>query len=127
MKVTVEVSLGELVDKMSILLIKTKKIEDPQKAQLAQAELDLLKVTLEGLDLKGLEPFSSQLYEINSKLWEIEDDIRDKEQAKDFGEDFIKLARSVYVTNDQRFAIKKAINEKFGSNIQEVKSYQSYD
>jgi hypothetical protein len=120
------VSLGELVDKISILKIKTLKIESEAKITLAQSEYEQLKIKLEGLNLKGIEIFLDELYLINSKLWDIEDDIRLKEKAQSFDDEFIKLARAVYQTNDKRFEVKARCNQHYGSLYQEVKSYESY-
>ncbi|POB12460.1 MULTISPECIES: DUF6165 family protein [Pseudomonadati] len=118
------VSLGELVDKMTILKIKTERIEDNERVSLAQAEYDELAKTLAELNLEGIESFMSELKEINERLWVIEDDIRLKEKEADFGEEFISLARSVYKTNDLRFKVKNSINMSYNSGIKEVKSYK---
>ncbi|MFG1501026.1 DUF6165 family protein [Halobacteriovorax sp. XZX-3] len=118
------VSLGELVDKMTILKIKTERIEDNERVSLAQAEYDELAKTLAELNLEGIESFMSELKEINERLWVIEDDIRLKEKEADFGEEFIFLARSVYKTNDLRFKVKNSINMSYNSGIKEVKSYK---
>ncbi|AYF43638.1 MULTISPECIES: DUF6165 family protein [Halobacteriovorax] len=118
------VSLGELVDKMTILKIKTERIEDPERVKLAQQEYDQLAKRLNELNLEGLDKYMSELKEINEKLWVIEDDIRIKEKEGDFGEGFISLARSVYVTNDLRFKVKNSINMSYNSGIKEVKSYK---
>lgn len=127
MLVQVSVSLGELIDKMTILKIKQLKIEDSEKLKHVGEELSSLQSTLDSLSLEGYQELESQLIETNTKLWEIEDDIREKERNKDFGEEFIKLARAVYITNDRRFELKSQLNSKFGSQFQEVKSYESYD
>jgi len=127
MEVLCPVSLGELVDKISILRIKMEKIKDHQKVFHVKNEEDKLFKKLSELKLDGIDQFLQQLVKINSELWEIEDLIRDKEREKDFGEGFIELARSVYVTNDQRFRVKNEINEKYSSGIVEVKSYQNYE
>ena len=116
-----KVSLGELVDKISILMIKVEKIGDPSKHKNIKNELAILEDVLAGLNINGINTYLTSLKEINLKLWDIEDRIRLKESAKDFTFDFIDLARAVYHTNDQRFAIKNAINEKFGSTLREVK------
>lgn len=130
MLVQAPVSLGELVDKMTILEIKSQQIKDPQKLANVSHELNVLQAVLinvltEPQQLE-LQPLKNQLKQVNAKLWDIEDDIRDCERAKDFGQTFIQLARAVYVTNDQRADLKKDINLKFGSAIVEEKSYQSY-
>lgn len=124
------VSLGECVDKMTILEIKSQQIKDPQKLANVNHELNVLEtVLLEVLSVAQqfeLQPLKNQLKQVNEKLWHIEDDIRNCERAKDFGQTFIQLARAVYVTNDQRADLKKSINLQFGSAIVEEKSYQSY-
>lgn len=127
MMVQVNVSLGELIDKITILKIKQQKISDPEKLKHIGNELDSLLETLKALGISGHEDLESQLIETNTKLWEIEDDIREKERNKDFGEEFIQLARAVYITNDHRFELKAQLNSKFGSKFHEVKSYESYD
>ncbi|MCR9203154.1 MAG: DUF6165 family protein [Halobacteriovoraceae bacterium] len=127
MKVQVSVSLGELIDKITILKIKQEKIGDTEKLKHVRNELTSLQATLDSLGLDGYQALETQLIETNTKLWEIEDDIREKERNKDFGEGFIQLARAVYITNDQRFELKSQLNGKFGSQFQEVKSYESYD
>ncbi len=126
MNILCEVSLGELVDKISILKIKIEKIKDTSKVELVLSEYKALNKTLEKLSLSGIEEYLSKLQEINTELWEIEDDIRECEKRNDFSEQFIKLARSVYITNDQRFAVKNEVNNKYGSSMKEVKSYEEY-
>lgn len=120
------VSLGELVDKISILKIKTLKIENESKKALALSEYQQLQKRLADLNLEGIGNFQDELYEINLILWSIEDDIRLKEKARSFDEEFIRLARAVYQTNDKRFEVKARCNQKYGSMYQEVKSYESY-
>ncbi|MCO4792104.1 MAG: hypothetical protein KC493_00215 [Bacteriovoracaceae bacterium] len=126
MNVTVEVPLGELVDKLSILRIKQKFITDEEKLIHVNKEESVLTKTLADLKLEGIETFLNDLIEVNTKLWKIEDDIRDKERSKKFDQEFIDLARAVYVTNDLRFEAKGRVNDHFGSGLQEVKSYQKY-
>jgi len=127
MIISTPVSLGELVDKISILHIKNKNIKDNEKLKLIREELKLLNITLnEHLNKNDIQEFLDALIEINSKLWVIEDEIRDCERSKKFDEKFISLARSVYITNDKRSEIKLDINKKFGSRIVEVKSYEEY-
>lgn len=126
MNVLCSVSLGELVDKISILVIKGRHIKDDVKLQHVKKEESALRHTLDDLKLQGMEPFLDSLVEINSALWKIEDDIREKERQKKFDQEFIELARAVYVTNDQRFKVKNEINTKFGSEFHEVKSYKEY-
>ena len=127
MIISTPVSLGELVDKISILHIKNKNIKDDEKLKLIREELKLLTITLNGyLKKNDIQEFLDALIKINSELWIIEDEIRDCERSKKFDEKFISLARSVYITNDKRSEIKLDINKKFGSEIVEVKSYEEY-
>ena len=127
MIISIPVSLGELVDKISILQIKNKNIKDDEKLKLIREELTLLNNTLDDhVKPNDIQEFLDALIEINSELWAIEDEIRDCERNKQFDENFISLARSVYITNDKRSKIKLDINKKFGSKIVEVKSYEEY-
>ena len=127
MIISTPVSLGELIDKISILHIKNKNIKDDEKLKLIREELKLLTITLDGhLKKNDIQEFLEALIKINSELWIIEDEIRDCERSKKFDEKFISLARSVYITNDKRSEIKLDINKKFGSEIVEVKSYEEY-
>lgn len=127
MIINTPVSLGELVDKISILHIKNTNIKDNEKLLLVKEELSLLQQTLnDHVNSDQIKPFLDSLIDINSKLWVIEDDIRDCERDKNFDQKFIDLARSVYITNDKRSEIKLEINKKFGSKIVEVKSYEKY-
>ena len=127
MIINTPVSLGELVDKISILHIKNTNIKDYEKLLLVKEELSLLQQTLnDHVNSDQIKPFLDSLIDINSKLWIIEDDIRDCERDKNFDQKFIDLARSVYFTNDKRSEIKLEINKKFGSKIVEVKSYEKY-
>lgn len=127
-KIFAEISVGELLDKISILEIKQKNIKDEQKIKIISKELESLNYTLKK-DVHITDEIKS-LYEdlkkINIKLWNIEDGKRDCERNGDFGEKFIQLARSVYIENDQRAKIKNKINKISGSNISEVKSYDEY-
>lgn len=127
-QIKVEVSYGELIDKITILQIKAEKINDQTKLENIKNELALLENSLLFLDneIQELPVLAKQLKEINEKLWDIEDAIRDKERLKEFDQSFIELARAVYRTNDMRYAIKKKINELLGSVIQEEKSYTNY-
>ena len=121
------ISLGELIDKISILVIKEKKITDEKKNNLIREELTLLKKTLnEVANNNSINNYLNQLIDVNSTLWKIEDEIRDCEKNKKFDQKFIELARSVYITNDKRAEIKLEINNKYGSKIVEVKSYTKY-
>ena len=127
-KIIVEVSVGELLDKISILEIKKEKIKDPKKLKFISNEHTILKDQLEK-NVKSdhkLENLFQNLKEINSKLWIIEDDKRDCEKNKDFGEKFIKLSRDVHFLNDDRAKIKLEINNHTGSSIKEIKEYTSY-
>tara|TARA_B100001778_G_scaffold70451_1_gene55846 strand:- start:766 stop:1149 length:384 start_codon:yes stop_codon:yes gene_type:complete len=127
MIISTPVSLGELVDKISILHIKNINIKDDEKLKLIREELELLNQTLnKHIKKNDIQNYLDSLIEINSKLWVIEDDIRDCERNKKFNQTFIDLARSVYFTNDKRSEVKLEINKKFGSKIIEVKSYEEY-
>ena len=127
MIINTPVSLGELMDKISILKIKKKNIRDKEKLININDELLLLEeILFKSVDDKKTEKYMDELVKINSELWEIEDDIRDCERNKQFDQKFIDLARAVYFTNDQRSQIKLDINNYFGSKIVEVKSYKKY-
>ena len=127
MLIDTPISLGELVDKISILIIKDENIDDLDKKNHVNKELSLLKKTLKKyLKEEEIKGYLDELIEINSKLWVIEDDIRDCERNKIFDQKFIDLARSVYFTNDIRAEIKSKINKNFGSELIEVKSYEKY-
>jgi len=123
----IEVSIGEVVDKYTILMIKASKIQDPAKLENINKELTYLIGILKKEDpLMTDYPHTKALFEINKELWKVEDDLRDLERAKDFDKEFIILARNVYKLNDKRAHIKKEINMKFGSEFVEEKSYQPY-
>ena len=127
-KILVEVSVGELLDKISILEIKQEKIKDPEKLNFINEEHSILKDQLNNnvkSDQKLNKLFES-LKQINAKLWVIEDDKRQCEKEKDFTEDFIKLSRDVHFLNDDRAKIKLEINNHTGSKIKEIKEYTSY-
>ena len=127
-KIIVEVSVGELLDKISILEIKQGKIKDPEKLKFINNEHSILKDQL-NKNVKSddkLNDLYQSLKEINSKLWVIEDDKRQCEKEKDFGEKFIKLSRNVHFLNDDRAKIKLEINNHTGSVIKEIKEYTSY-
>lgn len=125
----VEISTGELLDKLSILEIKLLNINDPKKSKNVYKELAVLNPYFQdlldeyGLDIKNLY---IKLSNINKSLWNIEDAIRDKEKAEEFDEEFVELARSVYIMNDQRAAVKKEINLLTKSELVEEKSYSDY-
>ncbi len=127
--IKVPVSPGEVLDKITILEIKAERISDPEKVANVRVELALLQATWKEFikDDEVIRDLHSQLKEVNEALWEIEDDIRDKERAKEFDERFIELARAVYVTNDRRSRVKKELNLHLGSEIVEEKSYQDYE
>lgn len=129
MSVKVEVSLGELIDKMVILEIKENRITDPEKLQNIKKELGTLRNTWHSYnnDKPDIEQDILQLRNINETLWDIEDKIRAKEAAKNFDEEFIELARQVYISNDKRSNVKLRINEILGSDLKEVKSYTDYE
>jgi hypothetical protein len=126
--ILVPISPGELLDKITILRIKAARIKDPHKVANVKHELALLEQTWKdsGAASVDLGTEESRLTQVNELLWAVEDDIRDEERAQRFGEKFIELARAVYVTNDERAAIKKRINTLLGSTIVEEKSYQQY-
>jgi len=127
-KILIEVSVGELLDKISILEIKKEKIKDENKLKFINNEYKILKTELDK-NIKSdekLEKFFQSLKEINSKLWVIEDDKRLCEKNSDFGENFIKLSRDVHFLNDDRAKIKLEINNHTGSKIKEIKEYTNY-
>ena len=127
-KIIVEVSVGELLDKISILEIKQEKIKDPEKLKYINLEYSILKDQLKK-NVKSDEKIDNlyqSLKEINAKLWVIEDDKRQCERDKDFGEKFIKLSRDVHFFNDDRAKIKLEINNHTGSTIKEIKEYTGY-
>ena len=127
-KIVVEVSVGELLDKISILEIKKEKIKDPEKLRFINNEHDVLKDQFLK-NVKSDEKVDSLfkfLKEINNKLWVIEDDKRLCEKNSDFGEEFIKLSRDVHFLNDERAKIKLEMNNHTGSKIKEIKEYTSY-
>ena len=125
-KIIVEVSVGELLDKISILEIKKEKIKDPEKLKFIDDEYKVLKNQLDNniKSDKKLNELLESLKKINSKLWVIEDEKRMCEKNSDFGEQFIKLSRDIHFLNDERAKIKLEINTSLGSNIKEVKSYE---
>ena len=128
MIITVPVSVGEVVDKVTILEIKSERISDSEKLRNVAAELDALRPLVSGgvFDSAELVALTEGLRAVNGELWDIEDDIRAEEAAGRFGERFIELARAVYVTNDRRAELKKKINLATGSQLVEEKSYEDY-
>ena len=122
----IEVSNGEIADKLSIIEIKLAQIKDEAKLKNLKNEYTVLDEAVSKIIKKDHELYVA-LLNINKELWDIEDTIRDLERAKDFGEKFVKTARAVYFTNDKRSDIKRQINELTGSNLVEEKSYQKYD
>tara|TARA_Y100001954_G_C15803365_1_gene601337 strand:- start:1929 stop:2318 length:390 start_codon:yes stop_codon:yes gene_type:complete len=128
MRIEIPVSFGELIDKLTILEIKKSKITNKEKLKKIQLEYELLNKKYQTIlnDRKELQVFYEALLKVNNKLWEIEDKIRIFENNKEFNDEFIDLARSVYKSNDERFAIKNDINKTFDSEIQEQKEYENY-
>lgn len=126
MIVETPVSVGELVDKITILRIKSRRIKDQQKLININNELNQLITIFSKLEIPDILFEFVELEDINRELWDIEDDIREKERSKQFDEEFIELARSVYITNDRRSDVKKQINLKVGSDLVEEKSYEQY-
>lgn len=128
MTIKVEVSFGEFLDKLTILQIKSERIGDPAKLRNINNELKLLQDSWAANSKAAIdiEAELKQLKAINEKLWQIEDDIRDKERNKTFDTGFIELARAVYFSNDERARIKRVLNEKLGSDLIEEKSYADY-
>jgi len=126
--IKVPVSFGEVLDKITILEIKSERIKDEAKLKNVRLELDELSATWNDAvtDQNAIAELRKQLKAVNEELWVIEDDIRDQEAGQDFGARFIELARAVYVTNDKRAAIKKEVNLALGSRFVEEKSYQDY-
>lgn len=128
MQLQVPVSVGEVLDKITILQIKLAHISDATKRANIQNELDALLPLVAGdaFTTDQMQALMAQLKSVNEALWDIEDDIREKEAAKSFDAEFIRLARAVYITNDKRAEIKKQINLATGSALVEEKSYESY-
>ena len=126
--IKVDISVGELVDKISILEIKQARIDDPHKLENVSKELGILNEEfLQNIPKSdALDVLKNRLKAVNLEIWNLEDDIRDQERRGDFGEEFIHLARSVYKTNDKRASLKREINLLLGSAIVEEKSYQDY-
>ena len=124
-KIKIPTSIGELIDKITILEIKLERIDDPNKLINIENELDALE-SIHIPHLGGFDDLMRDLKIVNEKLWVIEDAIRRKESKKEFDKEFIDLARSVYLTNDERSKIKRKINELTGSSLIEEKSYDEY-
>jgi predicted transglutaminase-like cysteine proteinase len=125
--ISIPVSIGEIIDKLSILQVKKNMITDEEKLTFVNKEFDLLN------DLSSDFLSDSEIYDLynklcitNTKLWNIEDELRVLEKNKSFGDDFVELARSVYFTNDERFELKNKINQKTNSSIKEIKEYVNY-
>ncbi len=121
----IEVSNGEIIDKLTIIRIKLERIKDPEKLINLRKEYDILSEAASSI-IDMDDPLVRDLYSVNLNLWEIEDRIRDMERRKDFGEDFIKTARSVYFNNDRRAELKREINLRTSSGLIEEKSYEKY-
>jgi predicted nuclease with TOPRIM domain len=124
-RMKIEVSNGEIIDKLTILEIKLERIKDKSKLSNLRKEYGELKSAADQI-LSSEDPLYKALYKVNCELWEIEDQIRDLERKKSFGEDFIKTARSVYIINDRRSEVKREINIKTSSGLTEEKSYEKY-
>lgn len=122
----IEVSNGEIADKLTIIEIKLKHIQDVAKRKNLQNEYDVLEEAVKKIIDKN-HKYYQELLKINQELWDIEDTIRDLERDKNFGEKFTETARAVYFTNDRRSEVKRQINELTGSKLVEEKSYQKYD
>ena len=126
-KILAEISLGELVDKLTILEIKLKKIDDKESINIINKEYQSLNdIDLKGIDIKKYKALFNELKSINEKLWDIENEKRLLEKNSDFEDKFIQVSRNVHFMNDKRAKIKKEINRTFGSNIEEVKEYTKY-
>ena len=128
MSVTIPVSWGELLDKITILRIKKDRLADPEKRRNVLRELAVLEAAwhARGVADDELAELAEQLHGVNTALWDIEDEIRDCERRRDFGERFIELAQQVYRTNDRRAALKYRVNHVLGSDIIEEKAYHAY-
>lgn len=127
-EVLVPISPGELLDKLTILEIKSERMTDSGKLANVRFELQRLSEIWQACEFSAIDVSAERmdLKRINESLWQIEDDIREEERAARFGSEFVRLARAVYVTNDRRAAVKRLINEKLGSRIVEEKSYAEY-
>jgi uncharacterized protein DUF6165 len=127
-EIRVPISPGELLDKITILRIKSQRMTDPRKLANVRLELEALEETWKSSAYADIDVGTdlNALLAVNARLWTIEDDIRDKERAKTFDEEFVRLARAVYIENDERAAIKRRLNVKLGSSLVEEKSYSQY-
>jgi hypothetical protein len=127
-EILVPISPGELLDKITILRIKSERMSDPAKVANVRRELDALESTWadSAYGTAAIDAEVAALMAVNARLWTIEDEIRDKERARSFDAEFIRLARAVYVENDERAAIKRRINLQLGSRMIEEKSYKAY-
>ena len=129
MEIEAPLSIGEVIDKITILEIKLIKVKDENKLKFVKSEKSLLEEKLNNLNIYDNQArlrLKNKLFKINSKLWEIEDKIRIFEKEKTFDDDFVALARSVYITNDKRFEVKNEINLLFNTSLREIKDYQEY-
>jgi hypothetical protein len=128
MSISIEISAGELVDKITILVIKLERMSDPAKLSNVRKEYDMLMDVYRNEigESREIVALRERLKEVNAALWDIEDEIRDFERRKDFGEEFVELARTVYRTNDRRASIKREINDLLKSVLVEEKSYSAY-
>ena len=128
MKVNIEISIGELIDKLTILEIKLEKILDKSKSTEVKKELDILSIHYQNLTAtsNNLDQYFDNLKKVNLKIWKMEEDIRYLIREKKFDDEFIETARKIHRTNDLRFEIKNEINKKFNSNLSEQKSYPEY-
>jgi hypothetical protein len=127
-EIKVPISPGELLDKITILRIKSRRMTDPQKLANVRVELEALEETWKASAYAGIDITKDvdALLAVNERLWTIEDDIRDKERDQAFDEEFVRLARAVYIENDERAAIKRRLNVRLGSSLIEEKSYAQY-
>jgi hypothetical protein len=127
-EIKVPISPGELLDKIAILRIKSQRMTDPAKLANVRIELDALEETWKNSGYANIDIGGevSALLAVNERLWTIEDEIRDKERAKQFDAEFVRLARAVYIENDERAAIKRRLNMRLGSSLVEEKSYAEY-
>ena len=127
-EIKVPISPGELLDKITILRIKSRRMTDPQKLANVRVELEALEETWKASAYAGIDITKDvdALLTVNERLWTIEDDIRDKERNQAFDEEFVRLARAVYIENDERAAIKRRLNVRLGSSLIEEKSYAQY-